>query len=152
MASSLPHQHRALVLEAVGEDFHFKTLPTPQPVPGSATVRIIGDEVLSYHREVYSGQRPYPFPLPLVGGCSAIGRVAALGPDATLLLPGQLVYVDCVIRRRDDPSASFLSAIHEGATEGSKKLMRDAWRDGTFAEYARVPLENCIPLDETRLC
>jgi NADPH:quinone reductase-like Zn-dependent oxidoreductase len=30
--------------------------------------------------------------------------------------------------------------------------MRDVWRDGTFAEYAKMPLENCIPLNETRLC
>lgn len=42
--------------------------------------------------------------------------------------------------------------IHEGFTEGSRKLIRDAWRDGTFAEFAKVPLENCIPLDEARLC
>ncbi len=30
--------------------------------------------------------------------------------------------------------------------------MRDVWRDGNFAEYANVPLENCNPLDETKLC
>lgn len=30
--------------------------------------------------------------------------------------------------------------------------MWDAWRDGAFAEYAKVPLENCIPFDEARLC
>lgn len=62
------------------------------------------------------------------------------------------MYVDCVIHGRDDPDALFLTAIHEGGTDGSKKLMRDVWRDGTFAEYAKVPLENCIPLDDTKLC
>ncbi len=30
--------------------------------------------------------------------------------------------------------------------------MRHVWRDGTFAEYAKVPLENCVALNETRLC
>jgi hypothetical protein len=30
--------------------------------------------------------------------------------------------------------------------------MRDVWRDGTFAQLAQFPLENCIPLDEARLC
>jgi D-arabinose 1-dehydrogenase-like Zn-dependent alcohol dehydrogenase len=40
-----------------------------------------------------------------------------------------------------------------GSTEESKKLMCDGgWRDGTFAEFVRVPLENCIVLDENRLC
>lgn len=30
--------------------------------------------------------------------------------------------------------------------------MRDVWRDGCFAEYARFPLENCLPLNEDVLC
>jgi threonine dehydrogenase-like Zn-dependent dehydrogenase len=57
-----------------------------------------------------------------------------------------------VIRSRDDPDTLFLSAIHDSGREGSQKLMRDVWRDGNFAEYAKVPLENCIPLDESVLC
>ena len=65
---------------------------------------------------------------------------------------GQLVYVDCVVHARDDPDTLCLSAIHDSGKEGSRKLMRDVWRDGVFAEYAKVPLENCIPLDETVLC
>ena len=152
MPSELPSHHRALVLEAVETGFQLKSLPTPQPTPGSATVRIAVAGVLSYSREIYNGQRQHRFPTPLVGGCSAIGRVAAIGPDATALQPSQLVYVDCVIRARDDPSAMFMSAIYEGLTDGSKKLMRHVWRDGTMAEFAQVPLENCIPLDEVRLC
>ena len=63
------------------------------------------------------------------------------------------MYVDCVVRSRDDPDSLFLMAIHEGFRDGSRKLMRDVWRDsGTFAQFAKVPLENCTPLDETRLC
>lgn len=29
--------------------------------------------------------------------------------------------------------------------------MRGEWRDSTYAEYAKVPLENCTALDEKRL-
>jgi threonine dehydrogenase-like Zn-dependent dehydrogenase len=152
MTSDLPPQHRGLVLETLEAGLELKELPTPQPILGSAIVRISAASVLSYHREVYNGARPYSFPKPLVGGYSAIGRIAAVGADATTLTPGQLVFADCVIHGRDDPDAIFLSAIHDGPSEGSKKLMRDIWRDGTFAEYARVPLENCIALNETRLC
>ena len=89
--------------------------------------------------------------MPLVIGTSAIGRVAAVGSDATLLTPGQLVYVDSTIRGRDDPSAAFLSGVHEGFTEGSRKLMHGEWRDSTYAEYVKAPLENCIALNENRL-
>ena len=152
MASDLPSQHRTLLLETIETGLEVKKLPTPQPGLGNAIVRITAAGVLSYHREVYNGERQYSFPKPLVGGCSAIGRIAALGPDAVALKHGQLVYVDCVIHGRDDPDSVFLTSINDGMTEGSKKLMRDVWRDGNFAEYARMPLENCTPLDEARLC
>ena len=152
MASGLPPQHRALVLETFDKGLQLRTVPNPQLDSGSAIVRVIAVEILSYHREVYNGQYQYPFPKPLIGGCSAIARIEVPGPDAVALQPGQLVFVDCVVRGRDDPSAIFLSAINEGGSEGSKKLMKDTWRDGTFAEFAKVPLENCIPLDEVRLC
>ncbi|KAI0844716.1 putative quinone oxidoreductase [Daldinia vernicosa] len=152
MASELPAEHRALVLEAIGEGFHLKNIPTPQPGLGNAIVKITAAGILSYHREIYGGLRFYNFPKPIVGGISAIGRIVAVGADATLLKPGQLVYVDCVIHSRDNPSDLFLTAIHEGLSEGSRKLIRDVWRNGYFAEYAQAPLENCFALDEARLC
>lgn len=152
MTDRLPTHHRALQLDSIGADLQLKTLPVPQPGPGSAIIRIEVAEVLSYHSEIYSGRRHYSFPTPLVGGLNAIGRIAALGPDATILKEGQLVYVDCVIHARDDPDTLFLSAIHDSAAEGSRKLMRDVWRDGCFAEYAKFPLENCFVLNETILC
>ncbi|KAI1396691.1 GroES-like protein [Hypoxylon fuscum] len=152
MTSDLPAEHRALVLETIEDGFHVKKVPTPRPGLGNAIVRVEVAGVLSYHREIYNGGRGYEYPKPIVGGISAIGRIAALGPDATVLKHGQLVYIDCVIHARDDPDALFLTAIHEGLTEGSKKLIRDVWRDGYFAEYAKVPLENCYVLDEQRLC
>lgn len=52
------------------------------------------------------------------------------------------------MRGRDDPTCAFLMGIHEGYSEGSRTLMRGEWRDATFAEYAKLPLENCHVLDE----
>ncbi|KAF2107383.1 chaperonin 10-like protein [Lophiotrema nucula] len=152
MTFTLPEHHRALVLESVEAGFQVKDVPTPRPEPGSAILRIEAAGIVSYHREIYNGFRQYPFPTPLVGGYSAIGRIAAIGPDATVLQPGQLVYADCVITARDDSESIFLTAIHEGFTDGTKKLIKDVWRDGYWAEYAKVPLENIVLLDETRLC
>lgn len=103
-------------------------------------------------RQIYNGERQYRFPTPLIPGTTAIGRVVAIGPDATLLKPGMLVFVDCIIRGRDDATAVFLSGIHEGYSEGSTILMRGEWRDSTYAEYAKVPLETCEILDERKLC
>jgi threonine dehydrogenase-like Zn-dependent dehydrogenase len=152
MQAELPSSHRALVLESVEAGFHVTQLPTPKPEPGSAIVQISAASILTYHREIYSQIRPYDFPTPLTGGVSAVGRVVAVGPDSTALKPGQLVFADCVIHSRDDPDALFLTAIHEGTSDGSKKLIRDVWRHGMWAEYARIPLENCLPLNESILC
>lgn len=147
----LPKTHRAIVVTSRDEPLAIKDLPTPQPVPGSAIVRIICANVVSYMRNIYNGKRQYAYPTPLVPGTSAIGRIAAVGADATLLSPGQLILIDSTIRGRDDPDAVSLLGIHEGFTPGSAKLIRGEWRDATYAEYAKIPLENCHVLDEKRL-
>ena len=152
MANHLPSTYRALQVNSVDTGLQIVEKPMPKADPGSAIVRIEAAKILSYHREVYNGERHYSFPTPIVGGGSAIGRIAAVGPDATTLTEGQLVYVDCVVHARDDPDTLFLSAVHDSGAEGSKKLMRDVWRDGVFAEYAKFPLENCIIMNETILC
>ena len=147
----LPKTHRALVLSSTAEPPIVQIIPTPHATAGSAIVRILVANVIANSHDIYNGKKKYAFPTPLVIGSSAIGRIAAVGPDATLLTPGQLVLVDVITRGRDDPSAVFLSGIHEGFTDGSRKLMHGEWRDSTYAEYAKAPLENCIPLDEKRL-
>lgn len=134
-----------------GEDLKVDHKPTPQPTPGSAVIRVEVAPVVSYMRDIYNGTRRHPYPTPLVTGAFAIGRVAAIGPDATLLQPGLLVLVDCVIHGRDDPQAIMLSGIMDGMSEGGKKLMSGEWRDSTYAEYVKAPLENCHVINEHRM-
>lgn len=151
-SQQLPKTHRALFIVEHGIPPVVQELPLPTVTPGSVLVRILHSSVVSYMPEIYvSRKRPYPYPLPIVPGPSAIGRVVVAGPDATVLRPGQLVHVDCLIRGRDDPTATVLLGLHEGATDASRTLMKGEWREGTFAEYAKVPLENCFVLDEEKM-
>ncbi|KAL8712970.1 MAG: hypothetical protein Q9220_002830 [cf. Caloplaca sp. 1 TL-2023] len=143
--------HRALVHSSFSSPATVQRIPKPKSTPGSALVKVLLANVLPYARIVYNGTRGAPMPLPLVIGLSAIGRIESVGPDATKLAPGQLVWVDCFIHARDDPSTNILFGYREGHTEGSRKLMREAWRDATFAEFAKVPLENCYRINEGRL-
>lgn len=147
----IPKTHHALVLSSTSVPLSVEERPLPTVTPGSALVRVISSSVVSYMGDVYSGKRVYPFPTHFVPGTSGIGRVAAVGPDATLLAPGQLVWIGSFIRGRDDPTAAMLLGLHEGMTEGSRHMMSGEWRDGTFAEYVKVPLEGCFVLDEGRL-
>ncbi|KAH7126576.1 alcohol dehydrogenase [Dendryphion nanum] len=150
--SPLPLTMNSLVQAAPSQPFNFGPSPTPSPLPGTAIVRILHAGVNSYFKAVYQGDRGLPYPTPLIPGPSAVGRVVALGPDSTALKIDDLVYVDCVVRSRDDPNNHmFLLGFMQGLTEGSLKLMRDVWRDGTYAEFCRVPLENVYVLNEERL-
>ncbi|RBQ70420.1 hypothetical protein FVER53590_12233 [Fusarium verticillioides] len=152
-SAALPQTHRALRLHSTRDpyDISVVTQDTPQACPGSAVIRVLSAGVLTYADRVYSGQKPYPYPEPFIIGSSAIGRVAAVGPDATSLNLGQLVFFDSFIQGRDNPSALILHGLSGGFGSASNMLMEGEWRDGTYAEYAKVPLENCFPLDENRL-
>ncbi|KLP07010.1 related to ADH3-alcohol dehydrogenase III [Fusarium fujikuroi] len=151
--AALPKTHRALVLHSTRDpyDISVVTQDTPHPCPGSAVIRVLSAGVLTYADRVYSGHKPYPYPEPFVIGSSAIGRVAAVGLDATSLKLGQLVFFDSFIQARDNPNSLILHGLSGGFDTASNKLMEGEWRDGTYAEYAKVPLENCFPLDEHRL-
>ncbi|KAF5706721.1 alcohol dehydrogenase [Fusarium mundagurra] len=152
-SAALPKTHRALNLHSTRDpyDISVVTQDTPQASPGSAVIRVLSAGVLTYADRVYSGHKPYPYPEPFVIGSGAIGRVAAVGPDATSLNPGQLVFFDSFIQGRDNPNALILHGLSQGFSTASNKLMEGEWRDGTYAEYAKVPLENCFPLDVNRL-
>lgn len=149
--SSLPATHRALVLHTLDTPLQVETRPMPQVTPGSVVVRVLAANVLSYGRELLDGTRPYPYPKPYVPGGSAVGKIAAVGSDCSIFSPGQLVLVGIMTRARDDASASYLMGIHQGFSETTAKLASDEWRDSTYAEFAKVPLENVYALDEERL-
>ncbi|OAP58192.1 hypothetical protein AYL99_07282 [Fonsecaea erecta] len=153
--SSIPPTHRALRQDIYAQPPTVQQIPTPQPTPGSAVLRVLTASVISYTKDIYNGVRQYPYPTPLTLGQTALARVVAPGPDATTLNVGDLCLLDVTIRGRDDvgraAGATFLSAIAAGGTPAAAKLFRDAWRDGTYAEYVRWPLENCFVLDEQKL-
>ena len=97
------------------EPLQLETIPTPKPTAGSSIVKVLAANVIFYMANIYNGKRNYAYPTPIVAGTSAIGHVAALGPDSVLLKAELLVFLDCVVRGRDDPSAIFLSGISEAA-------------------------------------
>ncbi|KAK4504593.1 hypothetical protein PRZ48_005509 [Zasmidium cellare] len=153
--AQLPSHMRALVYD--GSHSKVETIPTPQPTPGTAVVRVLSTKVNPYTREVFWEEgsnvpnRKYPFPTPIVPGSSGIARVAAVGADSTKLRPGDLVFLSNTISSRDNPSDILVAGLLQGYTEGSKKLMTEVYRNWTFAEYCLVPLENICRLNEKRL-
>ncbi len=137
---------KAAILKAFGSPLAIETLPDPVLGTGEVIVDMIATRVLSYANEVFSGERKYLLDLPVVPGAGGIGRVRAVGPDATHLVVGDWVYCDPTVRSRDDalsPDITLQGASARG--EGGLRLQQ-YFRHGSFAQRMRVPTENAIAI------
>lgn len=137
---------KAAVLKAFGTPLAIETMPDPVLGTGEVIVDVAAAGVLAYAGEVFSGARNYRLDLPAVPGSGAIGRVHALGPDATHLAIGDWVFCDPTVRARDDVQAPdiLLQGLTAGS-EGGLKLQQH-FRHGSFAEQVMVPTENVTPI------
>ncbi|EED16150.1 isopropanol dehydrogenase, putative [Talaromyces stipitatus ATCC 10500] len=124
--------HKALILRSRNEPLTLETVLRPVAKAGQAVIRTLAADIVPYMHQVLHGSR----------------RVVEVGPDAVKLSPGQLVFCDITIRARDDPNVSILFGIHGGGYPAAQKLMDGEWRNATYAEYTKFPLENLYPLNE----
>lgn len=135
---------KAAILKAFGSPLSIETLPDPILGTGEVIVDVVAAPVLSYANEVFSGERKYLLELPVVPGCGAIGRVRAVGPDATHLVVGDWVVCDPTVRSRDDALSPDITLQGWSARgEGGLRLQKH-FHHGPFAEQIRVPTENAI--------
>jgi alcohol dehydrogenase len=107
---------------------------------------VVATRILNYMGEVLSGARNYMLETPVVPGAGAIGRIRAMGADATHLKIGDWVYCDPTVRSRDDvlnPDITLQGLSARG--EGGLRLQR-YFHDGSWAEQMRLPTENAIPI------
>lgn len=141
---------KAAIFKAIGQPLTIEDIPEPVPGAGEVLARVLAAPVLAYTQEVFTGQRHYPLLLPLAPGCGAVGIVEKIGPDATRLKPGQLVFCDPTVRSRDDavsPDIMLQGWVAPG--EGPQKLQAH-FRHGSFAEKMLLPLENAFSLEHLR--
>ena len=137
---------KAAVLRAFNTPLALEDLPDPQPGAGEAVVDVVAAPVLSYTNEVLSGARQYPLLLPLAPGIGAIGRVRAVGPDATRLAAGDWVFCDPTVRARDEALAPDILLQGWIAPSPGAQRLQAHFRHGAFAEQLLLPLECTLPL------
>ena len=137
---------KAAVLRAFGTPLSIEDLPDPQPGAGELVVDVLAAPVLAYAAEVYAGTRQYPLLLPAAVGCGGIGRVRAVGPDATCLAPGDWVFCDPTVRARDEPTAPDILLQGLIAPSPGAQRLQAHFRHGSFAEQQLLPLENAVRL------
>ena len=137
---------KAAILKAFGSPLAVEALPDPVLGTGEVIVDVAATAVLPYAHEVFSGARRYLLDLPVVPGAGAVGRVRAVGPDATRLAVGDWVLCDPTVRARDDaltPDITLQGWSARGA--GGLRLARH-FHHGSFADQMLVPTENAVPL------
>lgn len=137
---------KAAVLKAFGSSLVIEDIAEPQLGSGEVIVDVAASGVLPYSAEVFSGERKYLLDLPVVPGPSAIGRVHAVGPDATQLKPGDWVYCDPTVRSRDNVLAPDITLLGWSARGDGGMKLQQYFRNGCWAERVRVPTENAIPI------
>ncbi|EEU35778.1 uncharacterized protein NECHADRAFT_82192 [Fusarium vanettenii 77-13-4] len=127
-------------------------LPVPKASSGSVVVEVLATLVLPYLTQIHQGGvQQANLMLPLVPNANCIGRIIEVGPDATLLKPDDLVWADSTIISRDDSTVVIVQGHLGGLGERGRTLMQGEWRDGSFQQYQKVPLESCHLLNTNRL-
>ncbi|KAI0413571.1 GroES-like protein [Xylaria grammica] len=147
----LPPTFKGLQFASSTEPARIVELPAPLPAPGAVILRPLYSNIVSYAKEVFCNGNPrgYNYPLPLIPGTNAICRIAAVPQDTPYLKPGMLAYSSGVVRHRDNTLATpLLQGILMGYTPESEALMQGEWRNGTWAEFVKVPAENLHILNE----
>ncbi len=133
---------KAAVLKSFGSPLAIENVPDPVLGTGEVIVDIVSTRVVSYTNEVLSGERKYALDLPVVPGAGGVGRVRAIGPDATKLAVGDWVLCDPTVRSRDDAIAPDITLQGVSARGDGGMRLQKYFRHGSFAEQMRLPTEN----------
>lgn len=149
---------KAAVLKSFGSPLVIEDASEPVLGTGEVVIDVVATRVLSYMNEVFSGARNYALDLPIIPGPGGIGRVRAIGPDATRLAIGDWVFCDPTVRSRDDAVAPDIALQGLTAAGPGGMRLQKHFRHGSFAEQMRVPTENVTRLgpiaseEATRWC
>ncbi|KAJ3541712.1 hypothetical protein NM208_g4476 [Fusarium decemcellulare] len=142
----------AMRLTAFGRPLSKVELPIPEPSQGSVVTRVLAAPLASYMHLILDGKLPqHHLDLPVVPNPPSIARVYAVGPGAVRLKPGDLVFINSMIQARDHSLTKIVQG-HIGGESPAAKSLWSEWKEGAFQQYQKVPLENCLLLDENRLC
>jgi NADPH:quinone reductase-like Zn-dependent oxidoreductase len=133
---------KAAILKSFGTPLAIETTSEPVLGTGEVIVDVAATRVLSYAGEVFSGERKYMLDLPVIPGPGGIGRVRAVGPDATHLQIGEWVFCDPSVRSRDNVISPDITLQGWSARDAGGMKLQQYFRHGSFAEQMRVPTEN----------
>jgi alcohol dehydrogenase len=139
---------KAVRLDAPGAALRVDHVTAPPLRSGGVLIDVLAAPVLSYFREVASGERGYLMPTPFTPGSNAIGRVVETADDVEGLEVGGLVFAGSLVRPQSPAGRQesiLLGLTADGTPIGGRLQQR--WRDGSYAEQAVYPVDSVTPLE-----
>lgn len=154
-------QIHAAVLEQPNTPFQIETLTLDDPRDGEVLVRIVASGVCHSDYHLVTGDTKHP--LPVVCGHEGAGVVESVGPNVTRVQVGDHVTLswtpdcgECFYCERGQPNLceTYTEPIWNGVMlDGTTRLHRANGDPvyaycglATFAEYAVVPQQSCVPI------
>ena len=137
---------KAVIWKSFEAPLVVEEVPEPTLGGGQVLIDVVAARVLAYAGDVFSGKRQYLLTPPVTPGLGGVGRIAALGHDATELAVGDWVIIDPTVRARDNAISPAI--VLQGLTAGGTRALglQKSVPDGSWAERMRVPTENAIPI------
>jgi alcohol dehydrogenase, propanol-preferring len=126
---------KAAVVEEFGKPLVIKYVPIPTPGPGQVLVKVSASGVCHTDLHAALGDWPIKPALPLIPGHEAAGKVAAIGPDVTILKEGDRVGVSWL-----HSACGLCDYCLSGWETLCPKQQNTGYSvNGGFAEYVLVP-------------
>ncbi|MBI2880813.1 MAG: zinc-binding dehydrogenase [Candidatus Tectomicrobia bacterium] len=137
MKAAIFHEHGG------PEKLLYEEYETPQAGPGDAVVRVKACGMNHVDLLLLDGRYPPPGGLPHINGCEVAGVVSEAGAGVSHVKAGDRVIV----------FPGFACGACEYCLRGERTVCLKygylgAARHGGYAEYVKVPAENCLPLSE----
>ncbi len=137
---------KAMVLTRTGpietRPLELREMPTPEPQRGRIRIRVTACGVC--HTDLDEAEGRLEAGLPVIPGHQVVGRVDALGPDASRFEPGDRVGVAWIYSACG--ACSFCRSENENLCARFCGTGCDA--DGGYAEYMVVPEESAYPIPD----
>ncbi len=135
---------KAVIFRKTGgvENLEYTDIPKPQPGKDEVLVRVKACALNHLDIWILTGGIAAPISMPHILGCDIAGVVEACGPGVRGITPGKRVIVAPGIR--NGKSDLYKTGIWDSLAPGYQIV--GFQNNGGYAEFAKVPAENIIPV------
>jgi len=140
---------KASRLNSFQEPLRIETIVRPKVTNRNVLVKVLASRIPAFTQGVVDGSLNYSVPpFPFTPGSGAVGFVEEVADDVLNLTKGQLVIIDPLIQSNYMATKPDAILLGWNALTPERHLQMK-YKDGTWAEYVLVPVENVIPLPKS---